>query len=131
LNVLTLSNAHINSWLSRRVCRTVRSTCEGTTRIRTYALKGCQIGKLTQDPQIVLDAQLRQPLEDTFKWLQLRLKGLIKEAQAMKEIAPQLDADELAAMLVSVIQGGYVLASASGSAKPFNQAIRGTVSLLR
>ncbi|MEA3180597.1 MAG: hypothetical protein QOI59_4120 [Gammaproteobacteria bacterium] len=49
----------------------------------------------------------------------------------MKEIAPQLDEDELAAMLVSVIQGGYVLASASGSAKPFNQAIRGAVSLLR
>jgi TetR/AcrR family transcriptional repressor of nem operon len=106
-------------------------------RIRGYmlrtrdALKGCQIGKLTQDPEIVVDAQLRQPLDATFKWLQLRLKGLIEEGQAAKEIAAELDADEIAAMLVSVIQGGYVLASASGSAKPFNQAIRGALSLLR
>jgi TetR/AcrR family transcriptional regulator, transcriptional repressor for nem operon len=60
----------------------------------------------------------------------LRLKGLIEEGQAAKEIAAELAADEVAAMLVSVIQGGYVLASAAGSAKPFNQAIRGALSLL-
>jgi TetR/AcrR family transcriptional repressor of nem operon len=70
-------------------------------------------------------------MSGSFKWLQLRLKGLIEEGQAAKEIAAELDADEVAAMLVSVIQGGYVLAGASGSAKPFNRAIRGALSLLR
>ncbi len=105
-------------------------------RIRGYmlrsreALKGCQIGKLTQDPEIARNEQLRKPLEDTFRWLQLRLQTVIEEAQAANELSANLDAEEMAAMLIAIIQGGYVLAGAAGSPDPFHRAIRGALGLL-
>lgn len=105
-------------------------------RIRGYmlrsreALKGCQIGKLTQDYEIASTAELRQPIERTFVWLQHRLSGLLAEAQRAGELPTTLHADEIAASLISVIQGGYVLASAHNSPIPFHQAIRGALSLL-
>ena len=106
-------------------------------RIRGYllrsrdALKGCQIGKLTQDPEIAEDKQLRKPLDETFIWLQARLQGVIEEAQAAKEISANANAPDMAAMLIATIQGAYVLASAAGSPDPFHRAIRGALDALR
>ena len=105
-------------------------------RIRGYmlrsraALKGCQIGKLTQDPEIANDVRLRKPLESTFTWLHHRLEGLIRESQASSEISGEFDAADLAAMLVAAIQGGYVLAAAQNSPLLFHSSIRGALSLL-
>lgn len=105
-------------------------------RIRGYmlrsrdALKGCQIGKLTQDPEIVANDQLRKPLDETFVWLQARLQVVIEEAKAVGELSSDLDAAEISAMLIATIQGGYVLASASASPEPFHRAIRGALNLL-
>ena len=106
-------------------------------RIRGYmlrsreALKGCQLGRLAQDPEIATDEHLRKPLDETFAWLQARLQAVVEEAQAAKEIAADADAAELAAMLIATIQGGYVLASAAGSPEPFHRAVRGALELLR
>jgi TetR/AcrR family transcriptional repressor of nem operon len=106
-------------------------------RIRGYmlrsreVLKGCQIGKLTQDPEIAADSDLRRPIDETFEWLQLRIKSVLEEGQKNGEISTELNATEVAATLISVIQGGYVLASAAASPKPFHRAIRGVLSLLR
>lgn len=95
------------------------------------ALKGCQIGKLTQDPEIVRDKRLRQPLNETFAWLQSRLQGIIEEAKASRQVAKTTNSEEMAAMLIATIQGGYVLASAAGSPEPFRRAIRGALATLR
>src|SRR3954447_17687343 len=35
-------------------------------------LRGCRIGRLTQDPDIVASAELRQPVAETFAWLRER-----------------------------------------------------------
>ena len=106
-------------------------------RLRGYmlrsrqALKGCQIGKLTQDPEIAKEKRLRKPIEETFTWLQLRLQSVIEEATAAGEISADVPAKELAAMLIATIQGGYVMASAAGCPEPFHRAIRGALALLR
>jgi len=106
-------------------------------RIRGYllrsreALKGCQIGKLTQDSEITADEQLRRPLDETFIWLQTKLQGMIEEAQAAKEISADASASDMAAMLIATIQGAYVLAGAAGSTEPFHRAIRGALGCLR
>ncbi len=114
-------------------------TAPGTPleRLRGYllrsreALKGCQIGKLTQDPEIANELRLRQPIAETFEWLHARLMGLIEEAQRAGEISSTLDAGEIAATIIATIQGGYVLAASAGSPAPFHRAIRGVLSLLR
>ncbi|MGW5365642.1 TetR/AcrR family transcriptional regulator [Actinopolymorpha pittospori] len=107
-----------------------------TDRISAYlrrerdVLRGCPIGRLSQDPDIVADAHLRQPVDDTFAWLRGRLAEILTDGQARGEFDRALDPDDTAATIVAVLQGGYVLARAADSADHFDTAIRGLLGLL-
>jgi AcrR family transcriptional regulator len=109
------------------------SACE---RISAYlcrerdVLRGCRLGRLTQDPDIMADPELRKPLEETFEWLQERLAEIIAGGQAQDEFDSDFDPREIAAAIASTVQGGYVLSKAAGSAEPYQKAIRGILSLL-
>jgi AcrR family transcriptional regulator len=94
------------------------------------ALRGCPVGRLTQDPDVMADPDLRRPVEETFGWLRARLAGLLEEGRAHGELAPALDPQTAATALVAVLQGGYVLARASGSADTYRQAVDGAFGLL-
>ena len=107
-----------------------------TGRVAAYlrrereALRGCPVGRLTQDPEVMADPDLRRPVEETFGWLRARLAGLLEEGRAHRELAASLDPQAVAATLVAVLQGGYVLARASGSADTYRQAVDGALGLL-
>ncbi|GAA1947971.1 TetR/AcrR family transcriptional regulator [Kitasatospora viridis] len=103
------------------------AACLGRER---EVLRGCRIGRMAQDPEVVAEPELRAPVEETFDWLVARLAGLIEEGRASGEFRPGAPAAELAQALVAVIQGGYVLARAADSAEPFHQAVRGALALL-
>lgn len=94
------------------------------------ALRGCPVGRLTQDPDVMADPDLRRPVGETFGWLRARLAGLLQEARAHGELGSRLDPEATAAALVAVLQGGYVLARASGSAAACRQAVDGALLLL-
>ncbi|MEU1628566.1 TetR/AcrR family transcriptional regulator [Streptomyces sp. NPDC020096] len=94
------------------------------------ALKGCPVGRLTQDPDVMADPELRRPVEETFAWLTDRLAGLLAEGRANGELDARLDPAATATALVAVLQGGYVLARAAGSAKVYAQAVDGALGLL-
>lgn len=94
-------------------------------------LRGCRIGRLAYDPEVVVDPQLHEPVERTFAWLVARLAQLVTEAQRAGELPDQLDPNSLAATVVAVVQGGYVLARAAGTVEPFQQAADGAMALLR
>jgi TetR/AcrR family transcriptional regulator, transcriptional repressor for nem operon len=93
-------------------------------------LRGCRIGRLTQDPEVVADPKLRAPVEETFAWLQGRLAEVISEGQANGEIDPTVDATDTGSMIAAVLQGGYVLARAAQSTEPFDRAVNGALALL-
>lgn len=99
-------------------------------RLERDILKGCRIGRLTADPEVVADEALRKPLEDTFAWMTSRISGLLREAQALGKLSVALDAEALAATVMAVRQGGYVLARAAHSTRPYEQAIEGLIALL-
>lgn len=80
-------------------------------------LKGCPIGRMTQDPDVVTSADLRQPLADTFGWLRGRLTEIVGD-------------EDIATTVLATLQGGYVLARAADSVEPFDQAINGILALL-
>jgi AcrR family transcriptional regulator len=80
-------------------------------------LRGCPIGRMTQDPDVVADPVLRQPLAETFDWLQRRLTDMLSDP-------------DIAATVIATLQGGYVLARAAGSVEPFDRAINGICVLL-
>jgi TetR/AcrR family transcriptional regulator, transcriptional repressor for nem operon len=93
-------------------------------------LKVCPIGRLIQDSGVVADPELRGPVGDTLAWLQVRLARTLEEARAGGELDPTLDVEATAAAMVAVLQGGYVLARAAGSAAAFDHAVEGLLGLL-
>ncbi|WP_435822220.1 TetR family transcriptional regulator C-terminal domain-containing protein [Actinacidiphila alni] len=94
------------------------------------ALRGCRVGRMAMDPDVIDSAELRQPVAETFDWLCGRLAGIIADGVRAGELRPGLDPDDTAAAIVAVVQGGYVLARAAGSQEPFDRAVRGAVALL-
>ncbi|MET8339659.1 TetR/AcrR family transcriptional regulator [Streptosporangium canum] len=93
-------------------------------------LKGCPIGRLTQDPDVMGDPTLRAPVDETLAWLRERLAEVLAEGRERGELDNALDPQAAAATVVAVLQGGYVLARAAGSVQPFDQAITGVLGLL-
>ena len=93
-------------------------------------LRGCRIGRMTADPEVMANPALREPLQATFAWLQGCLAEVIGQAQGAGTLAAHLDPVAMAATIAAVVQGGYVLARAAGSEEPFDRAIAGTLALL-
>ncbi|WP_132116190.1 TetR/AcrR family transcriptional regulator [Actinocrispum wychmicini] len=107
-----------------------------TERITAYlrrdrdALMGCPIGRLTQDPGVVADPDLRGPVDEMFRWLRENLARVVGEGRDRGEFDETLDPDRTAAMIAAVVQGGYVLAKAANDPEAFDQAVEGAVALL-
>ncbi|MGZ0149109.1 TetR/AcrR family transcriptional regulator [Kribbella sp. WER1] len=93
-------------------------------------LKGCRIGRLAADPEVVADPVLREPVAETFAWLQQRLAEVVAEGKRDGEYPESLDPERTAATIAAVLQGGYVLARAAGSREPFDRAVQGLIDLL-
>ena len=90
------------------------------------ALRGCPIGRMAQDPEIVADPALLAPVADTLN----QVRVLLAEVLRTSDEFAGLDPAATAATLVAVLQGGYVLARAAGSAEPFSAAVDGALALL-
>ena len=93
-------------------------------------LRGCPIGGLTQDPDIMADPALRTPVTETLAWLRGRIAGLIAEGVAAGDFTADLDPERTATAIVAVMQGGYVLARAANDPTLFQNAIAGILPLL-
>lgn len=93
-------------------------------------MRGCRIGRMTQDPQVVADTEMLALVAEAFDVMTERWTRVIAEAVAAEELPASTVPGELALTLSAVIQGGYVLARAHGSQEPMDTAIRGAVALI-
>jgi AcrR family transcriptional regulator len=128
----------------RRTAEELRATAErvldgpGTPyeRIEAYllrerdVLRGCPVGRLTMDPDVMADDELRAPVDATLARIRERIAGIVEEGQRQGQFAPSLDGGEIAAAVLATVQGGYVLARASGSPAAFDAGVRGLLALL-
>jgi AcrR family transcriptional regulator len=128
----------------RRTAEELRATAEDALntpgspyeRVEAYlrrerdVLRGCPVGRLTMDPDVIASAELRAPVDETIDWLRERLAGIVEEGKEQGQFAQSLDAEEIAATILATVQGGYVLARASGSPAAFDTAVRGLLALL-
>ncbi|NGN65904.1 TetR/AcrR family transcriptional regulator [Streptomyces sp. A7024] len=94
-------------------------------------LRGCPVGRLTQDPDVIADPELRRPVDELFDWLRTRLSEVVAEGVRAGELDAALDPEDTAAAIAAAVQGGYVLARAAQSAEPFEHAVRGALGLIR
>jgi AcrR family transcriptional regulator len=99
-------------------------------RLERDALKGCPVGRLTQDPDVMADPMLRRPVEETLAWVRAKLAEVLEEGRVNAELDDALNSVATATALVAVLQGGYVLARAAGSAEVYTQAVDGALGLL-
>ncbi|MGW2011153.1 TetR/AcrR family transcriptional regulator [Streptomyces nigrescens] len=93
-------------------------------------LRGCPVGRMTQDRDVVQSAELRRPLDEMFDWLRERITEVLTEGQRRGELAAALDPAATAATVAAVVQGGYVLARAADDTAPFDAAVQGVLALL-
>ncbi|MEU0785964.1 TetR/AcrR family transcriptional regulator [Streptomyces sp. NPDC006173] len=103
---------------------------EAYLRRERDVLRGCPVGRLTMDPDVIADAALRAPVDETLDWLRGRLAALVEEGKEQGQFAPALDGGDIAATILATVQGGYVLARASGSPAAFDAGVRGLLALL-
>ncbi|MBH5333852.1 TetR/AcrR family transcriptional regulator [Streptomyces pactum] len=128
----------------RRTAEQMRAAAEASfsgpggagDRLRGYVLRerdvlrGCPVGRLTMDPEVIADPELRRPVEETLTWLRARLAAIVEEGRRDGEFPARLDPAATAATIVATVQGGYVLARAAGSTAPFDAAVQGLLALL-
>ncbi|MEU6985277.1 TetR/AcrR family transcriptional regulator [Streptomyces sp. NPDC046324] len=128
----------------RRTAEEMRATAEAVlsgqgsayARVEAYllrereVLRGCPVGRLTMDADVMASEELRAPVDETLDWLRGRLAGIVQEGLDSGELTGPLEPADLAATIVATVQGGYVLARASGSPAAFDTAVRGLLALL-
>ncbi|MDQ0579259.1 TetR/AcrR family transcriptional regulator [Streptomyces rishiriensis] len=128
----------------RRTADELRATAEGVLdgpgtpyeRIEAYltrerdVLRGCPVGRLTMDPEVMASDELRAPVDETIDRIRERIAHLVEEGQEQGQFGPGLDGEAIAATVVATVQGGYVLARAAGSPTAFDAGVRGLLSLL-
>lgn len=95
------------------------------------ALKGCKVGRMTQDPQVREDPALLAPVARAFAQVHGRWAKALSDAVAAGELRDDIDPERLAYTLMAVLQGGYVLAIAQQDQGPFDEARAGALDLLR
>ncbi len=95
------------------------------------ALKGCKVGRMTQDPQVREDPVLLAPVARAFAQVHVSWVRVLREAVAAGQLRDDLDPERLAHTLMAVLQGGYVLAIAQQDRAPFDDACAGALDLLR
>ncbi|MGC5399873.1 TetR/AcrR family transcriptional regulator [Streptomyces sp. DT20] len=116
--------------------RTFDSPGSAYVRISRYllrerdVLRGCPVGRLTMDPDVIVSDELRSPVDETIGWLRGRLAEIVQEGLDRGEFTHALVPDDIAATIVATVQGGYVLARAAGSTDAFDAAVRGLLTLL-
>jgi TetR/AcrR family transcriptional regulator, transcriptional repressor for nem operon len=94
------------------------------------ALRGCPVGRLTMDPDVMADQELSRAVANAFATVRGRLAAVLAEGRESGELDPSVDPAAVATVLVAVLQGGYVLARAAGSADTYTQAVEGVLALL-
>ena len=109
------------------------SACEIATaylRRQRDVLKGCRMGRMTFDADVLNTPELIEPVTRTFVWLIEALTVLFERGRDHGEFAADIDARNLASLVVATVQGGYVLARATRDTDAFDAAVEGAVALL-
>lgn len=92
--------------------------------------RGCRVGRMTQDPEVVTDAELIAVVANAFDTMLNHWERAITAAIVAGELPTSIVPADLARTLAAVLQGGYVLARAQGEQGPMDAAVRGAISLL-
>ncbi|MBO0608111.1 TetR/AcrR family transcriptional regulator [Myceligenerans salitolerans] len=92
---------------------------------RRDALAGCKVGRLTSDQAVMDDADLHAVVGGYFSGLLDEVAAAFRESGLPDDVAR-----DRAHAAVAIVQGGYVLARATGDPEAMSAAVRGFLGLL-
>ena len=93
-------------------------------------LKGCRIGRLAQEKTVIDEPSLQGQLARYFDHVQGLVSRALKDAVRMGLINRSVDASAVAAAIIAVVQGGFVISRATKNGKFIMQAAKGASGLL-
>jgi len=105
-------------------------------RVKAYlslerdGLKGCRLGRLANEVGVLQDPDLRAPLARYFSRVEALVDEALAEAQANGDLDQGLDRRAVAAALVAVVQGGFLLSRARQDRAAVAAATQGAWALL-
>lgn len=94
------------------------------------SLRGCRMGRMTYDADVLATPELLSPVAETLGWLVDTIASVIRQGIEAQEFPSETDAHQLASMVVATVQGGYVLARAQQNPAEFDAAVNGAAALL-
>ncbi|MFV1991770.1 MAG: TetR/AcrR family transcriptional regulator [Acidimicrobiales bacterium] len=95
----------------------------GYLELQRDALAGCRIGRIAMESSLS-DERIREPIARYFEYLRDRL------SVAFSEIDTGLDAEALADLAIAAVQGGFVVARATGDPAAMQHATSALVDLV-
>lgn len=123
--------------MKTQVAVSLGSGSNAVERVRAYltrdheaVMKGCQFGRLVQEPEVIDSSILRTEVGEMFAWIRGQLAAVIAAGVDSGEFRPGLDPVRTAAAIAATLQGGYVLARAAQDASVFDDAVEGVLALL-
>jgi AcrR family transcriptional regulator len=93
------------------------------------ALRGCRLARLANEAAMA-DADFRLSIAAYLDEIERHLAKALAEAQVSGVIAADADAKALAAMLLAVVEGGFVLARVHWDAGRMRQALAGAAHMI-
>lgn len=104
-------------------------------RLRGYltrqraALKGCRVGRLANET-VMEQPELREAVARYLGHVEGLIAGAVNEGQLQGALKPDVDPQALGAMLLSVVEGGYILARAHWDPVRMGRALAGADAML-
>jgi AcrR family transcriptional regulator len=92
-------------------------------------LRGCRLGRIAQESAIA-EEPLRAPIAGYFADVEGRIVAALSEAESAGTVSLHLQPEDIAATLVAVVQGGYIVARAGANPALMDAAVRGAVEML-
>jgi TetR/AcrR family transcriptional repressor of nem operon len=93
-------------------------------------LKGCRLGRFAGEASIVEPA-LREPIKRYFDHLDTLLTAALVDAKQSGALRAEAEPADIAAMLIAVVQGGFVLSRVQRDKAAINRATSAAMALLR
>ncbi|MEU2359010.1 hypothetical protein ABZ599_39775 [Streptomyces misionensis] len=92
--------------------------------------KGCRFGRMTLNNAVLEEDRLHTPVANSLTWYRRRIERLLVDNRQAGKRRNDFSAEAVAATIVAIVQGAYVLARADRSRDSFDRIIEGGLVLL-
>lgn len=92
---------------------------------------GCRLGRIISDPSVVEDPDLQRPIKRYFQHMHQLMEATLSSAQDEGHLVSTVPAQQLAYMVISAVQGGFVVSRGCNDGSLLQESIEGVYGMLK